>query len=164
MTCDARNWNSFLMKSMLICAKMRRLGFSSLNEFRFIFWRLYFSLLLSIWLLDSLNFLLQIASSFSSAVLVYLSFFQNFLIYSKTFIAKRRNRDSFKCKPFALKCLLMIFILSTMSIFDCSRYLISWFTVSVGGGVEINTLQSGNFSCISDLKFRSLFNISLNVE
>ena len=65
----------------------------------------------------------------------------------------------------------MIFLLSTMSIFNCSRWLVNWFTVYVtfplsehSVGVEINTLQSGNFYCISDLKFRSLFNISLDVE
>ena len=110
-------------------------------------------------------------STYTSMILAYLSFFQNFLICSKKFIAKRREPDSFKCKPFRLKCLLMIFLLSTMSIFNCSRWLVNWFTVSVAFplsersvGVEINTLQSGNFSCISDLKFRSLFNISQDVE
>ena len=150
---------------------MGRSGFSSLNDFRLIFWLLFFSFSLSIWLLDRLAVLLQIASSSSSTILAYLSFFQNFLIRSKKFIAKRRESDSFKCKPFRLKCLLMIFLLSTMSIFNCSRWLVNWFTVSVAFplsersvGVEINTLQSGNFSCISDLKFRSLFNISLDVE
>ena len=132
---------------------------------------MFFSFLLSMWLLDRLDVLLQIASSSSSTILAYLSFFQNFLIRSKKSIAKRRDHDLFKCKPFRLKCLLMIFLLSTMSIFNCSRWLVNWFTVSVAFplsersvGVEINTLQSGNFSCISDLKFRSLFNISLDVE
>ena len=135
---------------------MGRLGFSSLNDFRLIFWRLSFSFSLSIWLLDRLDFLLQIPSLSSSAILAYLSFFQNFLIQSKKFIAK---------------CLLMIFLLSTMSIFNCSRWLVNWSTVNVAFplsgrnvGVKINTLQSGNFSCMSDLKFRNLFNIPLEVE
>ena len=150
---------------------MGRSGFSSLNDFRLIFWLLFFSFSLSIWLLDRLAVLLQIASSSSSTILTYLSFFQNFLIRSKKFIAKRRESDSFKCKPFRLKCLLMIFLLSTMSIFNCSRWLVIWFTISVAFplskrsvGVKINTLLSGNFSDISDLKCRSLFNISLDVE
>ena len=58
-----------------------------------------------------------------------------------------------------------------MSIFNCTRWLVNWFTVSVAFllsersvVVEINTLQSGSFSCISYLKFRSLFNIPLYVE
>ena len=150
---------------------MGRLGFSSLNDFKLIFWHLSLSLSLSIWLLDRLDFLLQIAGSSSPAILTYLSFFQNFLIRCKKFIAKRRDPDSFKCKPFRLKCLLMIFLLSAMSILNCSRWFVNWFTASVAFplsersvGAEINTLQSGNFSCISDFKFRSFFNISLDVE
>ena len=118
-----------------------------------------------------MGFLPQIASSSSSMIFVYFSFFQNFLIRSKKFIAKRRDPNSFKCKQFRLKCLLMMLLLSTMSIFNCSRWLVNWFTISVAVplsersvGVEINTLQSGIFSCISDLKFRSFFKISLNVE
>ena len=132
---------------------------------------MFFSFPLSIWLLDRLAVLLLIASSSSSTILAYLSFFQIFLIGSKKFIAKRREPYLFKCKPFWHKCLLMIFLLSTISIFNCSRWLVNWFTVSVvfplserRVGVEMNTLQSGNFFCISDLKFRSLFNISLDVE
>ena len=123
MICDARKWNLFLIEFMLICAKIGRLFLSSLNHFRLIFWHLSFSLSLSIWLLDRLDFLLQIASSSSSTIPAYLSFFQNFLMRSKKFLAKRRDPDSFKCKPFPLKCLLMIFLLSTMSIFNCSRWL-----------------------------------------
>ena len=171
MTCDARNWNLFLIEFMLICTKMGRSEFSSLNDFTLRFWLFFFSFSLSIWLLDRFAVLLQIASSSSSTILAYLSFFQNFLIRPKKFIAKRHEPDSFKYKPVRLKCLLMIFLLSTMSIFNCSRWLINWFTVSVAFslsernvGVEINTLQSGNFSCINDLKFRSLFNISLDGE
>ena len=61
---------------------MGRSGFSSLNDFRLIFWFLFFSFSLSIWLLDRLAILLQIASSSSSTIVVYLSFFQNFLIRS----------------------------------------------------------------------------------
>ena len=75
MICDARNWILFFTEFMLICKKTRRLGFSSLNDFRMIFWRLSFSLSLLIWLLDRLDFLRQIASSSSSAILAYLSFF-----------------------------------------------------------------------------------------
>ena len=156
---------------MLICTKMGRSEFSSLNDFTLRFWLFFFSFSLSIWLLDRFAVLLQIASSSSSTILAYLSFFQNFLRRSEKFIGKRREPDSFRCKPFWLKCLLMIFLLSTMSKFNCSRWLVNWFTVSVAFplsersvGVEINTLQSGNLSCISDLKFRSLFNISLDVE
>ena len=131
---------------------------------------MFFSFPLSIWLLDRLAVLLLIASSSSSTILVYLSFFQIFLIGSKKFIAKRREPYSFKCKPFRHKCLLMIFLLSTISIFNCSRLLVDWFTVSVAFPlsehsvvVEINTLQ-GNLSCISHLKFTSLFYISLDVK
>ena len=102
---------------------MGRSGFSSLNDFRLIFWILFFSFSLLIWLLDRLAVLLQIASSSFSAILASLSFFQNFLIRSKKFIAKQREPDSFKRKPFRLKCLLMIFLLSTMSVFICSRWL-----------------------------------------
>ena len=156
---------------MLICAKMERSRSSPLNDFRLRFWRLFFSFSFSIWLSDRLDFLLQTASSSSSTILVYLSFFQNFLIHSKKFIAKRCDPDSFKCKPIRFKCLLMIFLLSTMSIFNCGRWLVNWFTVSVAFRLsecsvdfEINILQSGNFSCICDLKFRSLFNVSLDVE
>ena len=116
---------------MLICAKMGRLRFSSLKDFRLTFWQLPFSLLLLTWLLERLDFLLQIGSSSSSTILTYLSFFQNFLMRSKQFIDKLRDPDSFKCKPFRLKCLLVIFLLSTMSIFNCSRWLVNWFTVSV---------------------------------
>ena len=170
MICDARNWNLFLTEFMLICAKMGRLRFFSFNDFRLIFSRLFFSLSLSIWLSDRLDFLLQIGSSPSSAVLAYISFFQKFLIISTKFIAKRRDPDSFKCKPLRLKCLL-IFLLWTMSIFNCSRWLVNWFyskhyllIIWTQCWFQNNTLQSGNFSCISDLKFRSLFNISVDVE
>ena len=150
---------------------MGRSGLSSLKDFRLIFWRIFFSFSLSIWLLDRLDFLLQIASSSSSTIFAYLLFFQNFLISSKKFIAKRRDPDSVECKTFRIKCLLMIFLLSTMSIFNCNRWLVNSFTVSVAFplskssvGFEISTLQSVNFSCISDLKSRSLFNTSLDVE
>ena len=149
---------------------MGRSGLSSLKDFRLIFWRIFFSFSLSIWLLDRLDFLLQIASSsssMSSMIFAYLLFLQNFLISSKKFIAKRCDPDSVECKTF----LLMIFLLSTMSIFNCNRWLVKSFTVSVAFplskssvGFEISTLQSGNFSCISDLKSRSLFNTSLDVE
>ena len=149
---------------------MGQSGFSSLKYFRFIFWCLFFSVSLSMWLFNRLDFLLQIASSSSSTILAYLSFFQSFLIRSIKFIANRRDLDSFKCKPLRLKCLLMIFLLSTISIFNCSRLLVDWFTVSVAFPlsehsvvVEINTLQ-GNLSCISHLKFTSLFYISLDVK
>ena len=146
---------------------MGRSEFSSLKDFRLIFWRIFFFFSLSIWLLDRLDFLLQIASSSSSTIFAYLLFLQNFLISSKKFIAKRCDPDSVECKTF----LLMIFLLSTMSIFNCNRWLVKSFTVSVAFplskssvGFEISTLQSGNFSCISDLKSRSLFNTSLDVE
>ena len=109
--------------------------------------------------------------SSSSAILAYPSFFQNFLIRTKKIIAKRRDPDSFRCEPFRLKFLLMIFLLSALSIFHCSRGLVNSFKVrdafplfEHSVGVKIYTLQSGNFSCISDLKFRSLFNIFLDVE
>ena len=126
MICDARNWSLFLIEFMLICAKMGRLGFSSLNYFRLLFWRRSFSFSLLIWLLDRWDFLLQIASSSSSTILVYHSFFQNFLIRSKKFIAKHcHGPGSFKSKPFRFKCFLMIFLLSTMSTFNCSRCLIN---------------------------------------
>ena len=99
--CDARNWNLVLIEFILIFAKMGRLRYSSFNDFRLIFWYLSFSLSLSTWLLDRLDFLLKISSSYSSVILAYVSFFQNFLICSKKFIAKCRDPDSFKCKPFA---------------------------------------------------------------
>ena len=77
----------------------------------------------------------------------------------------------FKCNASRLKFLLVIFLLSTKSIFGCSRWLVSWFTVSVAFqlsdhsiGAEIYPLQAGNFSSISILKFRNLFIISLDVE
>ena len=131
---------------------------------------MFFSFPLSIWLLDRLAVLLLIASSSSSTILAYLSFFQIFLIGSKKFIAKRCEPYLFKCKPFWHKCLLMIFLLSTISIFNCSRLLVHWFTLRVAFPlsehsvvVEINTLQ-GNLSCISHLKFTSLFYISLDVK
>ena len=85
---------------MLISAKMGQSRLSSLNDFRLIFWLSFFSFSLSIWLLDRLAVLRQIASSSSSTILAYLSFFQNFLRCSKTFIAKRWEPDSGKCKPF----------------------------------------------------------------
>ena len=79
---------------------------------------------------------------------------------------KCRDPDSFKCKPFRHKSLS-----KTVSIFNSSRCLVNLFTVSVAFplsersvGVEIYTLQLGNFSCISNLKLRGLFNISLDVE
>ena len=100
MTCDARNpcrnWILFLIEFVSICLKMGRSRFSSLNDFRLIFWLLFYTFFLSLWLLGRLAVLLQIASSPSSAILAYLSFFQNFLIGSKKFIAKRRESDSFK--------------------------------------------------------------------
>ena len=135
MICDARNWNFFLVEFISICAKMRRLGFSSLNDFRSIFWCLSLSFSLSILLLDILDFSIQIANSFPSAILVCLSFFQNFLIRFKKFIAKPRDTDSFKCKLFRVKCALMIFLLSTiinisLSIFNWSRWLVHWLTKS----------------------------------
>ena len=89
---------------MFICAKMRRSGFSSFDNFRFLFCSMFFSFSLSIYLLDRFDFLLQITSSFSSPILAHLSSFQNFLIRSKRFIAKQYDPDSFKCKPFQLKC------------------------------------------------------------
>ena len=103
MICDARNWNLFLIELMLTCGKMGWLGFPSVKHFRLMFWRFPFSLSLSIWLLDRLYFLLQMASSSSSVILAYLSFFQIFLIHSKKFIVKRRDPDSFKFKPLRLK-------------------------------------------------------------
>ena len=64
-----------------------------------------------------------------------------------------------------------ISIISIMSMFNCSRWLVNWFTISVAFplsersvGLEIITLQSGNFSCVSNLELRRLFNISLDVE
>ena len=89
---------------MLIYAKMRRSGFSFFDDFRFLFCSMFFSFSLSIYLLDRFDFLLQIASSFSSLIIPYLSSFQNFLIRSKKFVAKQYDPDSFKCKPFKLKC------------------------------------------------------------
>ena len=151
MICDARNWNLFLMPFfmsyfLLICVKMGRLRFSSLNDFRLTFGHLSFSLSLSTWLLDKLYFSLQMVSSSSSMILAYLSVFQSSLVPSKTFIAKHHDPDSFRCKSFRLKCLLVIFLLSTTS-FNCSKWLANWFTVSVAFslsdrsvGVEIYTL------------------------
>ena len=117
MIFDARNWNLFLIQFMLICAKMRRLGFSSVNDFRLMFWHLLFSLSLSIWLLESLDVLRQTASWSSSATPAYPSYFQNLLIRSKKFIVKLLlllliycDPDSFKYKPIWLKCSLMIFL------------------------------------------------------
>ena len=112
------------MEFMLICAKMGRLRFSSFNNFRLTFGHLSSSLLLSALLLDKLDFLLQIASLSSSTIFAHLSFFQNFLIRSEKFNAKRRDPDSCKCKPFQLKCLMVIFVLLTMSIFTYSRWLV----------------------------------------
>ena len=129
--CDTRKWNLFLTKFMLIWPKMGRLGFSSQKDFRFIFWRLSFHLSFSTWLLDRSNFLLQIVNSSSLAILAYLPFFQKFLIRFNEFIAKRRDSDSVQYKSLRLKCVLMIFLLSTISIFNCSRWLVNWFIVSV---------------------------------
>ena len=42
---------------------------------------------------------------------MYLSFFQKFLLRPKKIIAKLCDPESFKCKPFRLKCLLMTFLL-----------------------------------------------------
>ena len=145
---DARNWNLFLTEFMLICAKMGWLKFSSLNDFRLTFGHLSFFLSLSTWLLDRFNFLPQIASSSSSTMLVYLSFFQNFSVRSKKFIAAYRDPDSLKCKPFWLKCLLVIcrYLIvpdGLLIIFPLSDHNV---------GVKIYTLQAGNFSCVDVLK------------
>ena len=105
--CKARNWNSFILFYLFISLlffyysiyvdmrKMKQLRFPSLNNFRLTFGHLCFSLLLSAWLLDRLDFLLHIVSSSSSAVLLYLSFFQSFLIRSKKFIANHCDPNSF---------------------------------------------------------------------
>ena len=89
-----------------------------------------------------------------------------------THIAKRRDPDSFKCKPFRLKYLQMIFLLSTMSIVaDGWSVVVDGLLIDLPWALPFHylnaalfTLQSGNFSCISDLKFRSFFDISLDVE
>ena len=56
MIFDGRNWNLFLTEFMFICAKMMRLRFSSLNNFRLTFGHLAFFSMLSTWLLDKLDF------------------------------------------------------------------------------------------------------------
>ena len=126
MIYDARNWNSFLTEFMLISAKMGRLRFSSHNDFKLTVGNLFFSLSLSTCLFDRLHFLLQIASSSFSTIFACRSSFQFFLIRSKKITAKCCDPDSFKCKPLPLKCLLLIFTISTMLIFDCSRCLANW--------------------------------------
>ena len=109
----------FLIEFRLICAKVGRLRFSSLNYFGLKYGHFSFNMRL----LDRLGLLLQMANSSSSTILSYLSFFQNFLLRSKKFIANRCGPDSFKRKPF--KYLLVKFLLSTMSIFNHSRWFVN---------------------------------------
>ena len=109
----------FLIEFRIICAKVGRVRFSSLNYFGLKFGHFLFNMRL----LDRLGLLLQITNLSSSTILSYLSFFQNFLLRSKKFIANRCGPDSFKRKPF--KCLLVKFLLSTMSIFNHSRWFVN---------------------------------------
>ena len=109
----------FLIEFRLICAKVGRLRFSSLNYFGLKFGHFSFNMRL----LDRLGLLLQITNLSSSTILSYLSFFQNFLLRSKKFIANRCGPDWFKRKPF--KYLLVKFLLSTMSIFNHSRWFVN---------------------------------------
>ena len=107
MICKARNWNSFILFYLFISLlffsyrnyvdmrKMKQLRFPSLNKFRLTFGHLCFCLLPSAWLLDRLDILLHIVSSSSSTILLYLSFFQSFLIRSKKIIANHRDPNSF---------------------------------------------------------------------
>ena len=124
---DARNSNLFLTEFKLNCPKIGRLRFSSLNHFRLTFGHVSFSLIVK----EIGFFALQTTTSSSSGILVYPSFFQNFLIHSKKIISKRRDPDSFKYKPFRLKFSLVIFLLLIRSILKCSRWLANWLAVSV---------------------------------
>ena len=124
---DARNSNLFLTEFMLNCPKIGRLRFSSLNHFRLTFGHLSFSLIVK----EIEFFVLQIVTTSSSGILVYLWFFQSFLIHSKKIISKRSDPDSFKYKPFRLKFLLVILLLLIMPILNCSRWLVNWLAVRV---------------------------------
>ena len=65
------------------------------------------------------------SSRFILEILGRPSFPQFFLIYSKKFLAKRLVPVAFKCSPFLLKCLLLMLLLSTTSISNSNRCLLS---------------------------------------
>ena len=117
----------YFLQNLVKLPKNWAIEISSLNHFRLTFGHVSFSLIVK----EIVFFALQIATSSSSGILVYLSFFQNFLILSKKIISKRRDPDSFKYKPFRLKFSLVIFLLLIRSILKCSRWLANWLAVSV---------------------------------
>ena len=49
-------------------------------------------------------------------ILEHLSSTQNDFIFSKKFLANSLDPESSKCRPFRLKCLLLMFLLSVTSI------------------------------------------------
>ena len=56
--------------------------------------------------------------------------FQNFRNLEIMFLVSKFEPDWFKCKPLRPKCLLVIFLLSRVSIFKFSRWLVNCLTVS----------------------------------
>ena len=82
-----------------------------------------------------------------------LWFFKFFSIVFGKFLLKRFEPDWFKCKALPPRCLIFIFLLFSVSIFNCKRFFGSWLTVTCAlpssvrnVGIEIKTLHVGKLS------------------
>ena len=71
--------------------------------------------------------------------------------------------EKFKCSPLIPVCRLVIFVLSTISVFNWRRWFVSWLTVKsafpssdLTVGVEIATLQSGTCSLTNFFQIQQL--------
>ena len=54
-------------------------------------------------------------------ILEHLSSTQNNFIFSKKFLANSLDAESLKCRPFRLRCLLLMFLLSITSILSFDK-------------------------------------------
>ena len=96
---------------------------------------------------------------------------QNFHNLWIIFFARRVEPALFKWRPLRLRCLLVMFLLSSISMFKSNMWSHRFLTVSAAlplsdltVGVENVTSVSGKVSLIRVFSFRSLSKISLDVE
>ena len=96
---------------------------------------------------------------------------QNFRNLWIIFFARRVEPALFKWRPLRPKCLLVMFLLSSISMFKSIKWSQRFFTDSAALplsdlkiGVENVTSVLGKVSLIRVISFRSFFKISLHVE
>ena len=113
---------------------------------------------------------------FDSRILFFLiqehpSFIQIFLMTFAKFFANWVVPEKFKWSHLIPMCRLVIFVLSTTSVFNWRRWFVSWLTVNpafpssdLTVHAEIFTLQSGTWSVTIFFEFSNWFKISLDVN